>query len=218
MSLVTVDTTNTLEAVLVGAGPLVGVVIGAWGTARIANAADKRQHRGEITRALANFMAAAELVAVELGSFPADSWLEQWVDRRFPPQRRIGSFVQRLMYRAAFGQRLDDLRRQYQQARAEVVLIAPIQVIGLVTRIDDFLLRWADERGPHMGREWETLSDELRLTAQTTVDQGGGRPYRAGEQPMNAAPTRPNRLQLLSAWSGRRVAGVRVRLRRDQGG
>lgn len=37
MSLVTVDTTSTLEAVLVGAGPLVGVVIGAWGAARIAD-------------------------------------------------------------------------------------------------------------------------------------------------------------------------------------
>jgi hypothetical protein len=54
-----VDTTSTLQDLLTFAGPLVGVAIGAWGSARAAKVADRRSQRTELTRALANYMAAA---------------------------------------------------------------------------------------------------------------------------------------------------------------
>ena len=93
MSLVTVETTSTLATVFTLVGPLIGVGIGAWGSTRIANGADRRAQRLELIRALASYLSAAELVAVELAAFPETSWFERQVDR-LPTQRRVGFFVQ----------------------------------------------------------------------------------------------------------------------------
>lgn len=153
MSLVTVETTSTLETVLTFLSPLIGVGIGAWATSRVTRKSESAVQRTEVTRALANYMAAAELIAVELGSLPEHSRVERIVDRWTRPQRRIGWTTQRLLERAVFGQRWDELRHRYQQARAELVLVAPIQIIGIVSRIDDVFVTWRDERGDHMKRD-----------------------------------------------------------------
>jgi hypothetical protein len=183
MSLVTVETTSTLETILASAGPLIGVAFGAWGSWRLARSADKKAQRTQIARAFANYIAATELVAVEMSSFPPESRIERQVDRLWP-QRRIGFFVNTVLARLAFSDRHYEVRRQYQQARAELVLLAPIEVIALVGNVDDFFLEWSTKRGPEMDRRWLELRDEIRLVGQRTVDEQRGRPYRAGEPPM----------------------------------
>jgi hypothetical protein len=89
---ITIDTTSALETVLAFLGPPIGVVIGAYATRRAARAgaekADHRARQAELHRALAGYIAATELVAVELASLPPASWLERQVDRI--PRRRIG--------------------------------------------------------------------------------------------------------------------------------
>lgn len=99
--------------------------------------------------------------------------------------------MQRLLERAAVGRRWDELKRRYQQARAELVLVAPIQIIALIRRTDDFFGRWQDERGDNMRRKWSQLSQELRITAQATLGEARGWPYRAAEPPINAKQQEP---------------------------
>lgn len=202
---ITIETTSTLETILTFVGPLVGVGIGLWGSNRVAKATDRRSERVEITRALANYMAAAELVAVELGSFPEDSWFERKIDHYVPQSRRIGSFVERVMLRIAFGTRLDELRRGYQQARAELVLVAPIRIIGIVSQVDDLFIEWQTTRSDEMKRKWMDRSNGLRLEAQATVDEGRCRPYRAGEAPINGRQV--GRRERVADFLYRRISG-----------
>jgi hypothetical protein len=153
MSLVTVDTTSTLETALTFVGPLIGVGIGTWGSTRVANHADRRAQRVGLTRSLASYLSAAELVAVELAAFPETSWFERQVDR-LPEQRRLGFFLQTLMMRLAFGRRHYELRKLYQDAKATVMLVAPIEVIATVSEVDDVLIAWQMERGPTIEKRW----------------------------------------------------------------
>jgi hypothetical protein len=83
------------------------------------------------------------------------------------------------------------------------VLLAPVEVIGLVRRVDDFFAEWDLDRAADMPKRWSDLSDEIRLVAQRTVDEQRGRPYRAGEPRINAAP-KPTRWKRLSGWFRRR--------------
>lgn len=205
MALVTVDTTSAFDSILAFAGPLAGVIVGAVGSWRVARSRDTKTEKLELTRALANYMAAAELVAVELDSFPEDSWLEKKIDQWLPVPRRGIAFTQRILARLAFGRQHEELRLRYQQARAELVLIAPIEIIVVVTRIDEFFIEWQTDRGEEMKRKWVGLSDGLRLTAQLTVDKGRGRPYRAGQPPTSSAP------ETARGWRKTKPAGGFVR-------
>lgn len=201
--MVTVETTGTLETVLTFGGPLIGVAIGAWGSARVVNGADRRAQRVELTRALASYLSAAELVAVELAAFPETSWFERQVDR-LPKQRRLGFFMQTLIMRLAFGRRHDDRRKLYQDAKANVVLVAPIELIVTVSEVDDVLTAWQTERGPEVEQRWVEALDALRLVSQRTVDEGQGRSYRAGEPPLTSEVGRRERI---ARWAYKRLSG-----------
>ena len=182
-TLITVDTTSTLETVLAFLGPPVGVIIGAGATRlTIRNSARDAQqsaNRIELQRALARYIAATELVAIEILSLPASSWIERQADRI--PRRRIGFFFNSVAARMVFGRRHDDLRAEYQRARADVVLIGPIEIIGLTMKVDEFFVEWEARRTRDFQQRWSALRDEIRLIAQRTVDEGRGRAYRAGE-------------------------------------
>lgn len=84
-------------------------------------------------------------MAIEIAELPQASWLERQVDRI--PSRRIGFMAQRLVTRLVFGRRLEQLRDMYQEARAEVVLLAPIVLIGLTLRVEDLFRDWERTRG-----------------------------------------------------------------------
>jgi hypothetical protein len=180
---ITIDTTSTLDTILAFAGPLAGVGVGAWVTSlttrRAARESERTQRRQDVERALARYMAAIELVTVELGSRPEASWFERQVDRL--PRGRAFFFFNSLFARLVFGDRHERIRAEHQRARAEVVLLAPVEIIGLTMEVEEFFLEWQDHRGSDFGARWVELRDRVRLVAQRTVDEGLGRPYRAGE-------------------------------------
>jgi hypothetical protein len=171
---------------IVGAvASLAGVAVGGFVTLKVAREGQRDAQRGELSRALAGYMQAAQLIAFEMASMPKSTWLERQLDRL--PTGRVHFFFNRLLARLIFGRRHDELRERYYRASAEAVLIAPIGVIGLVREIEAFFNDW--ERHPDsadMPRRWADLAERLRLTAQTTLDEGRGRPYRAGEPPINS--------------------------------
>lgn len=88
-------------------------------------------------------MSASEMIAIEIRGLPAPSRLERQVDRL--PMRRIGWVGQAVLGRMAFGRRWDDLRRNFSQAKAELLLVAPVEMIGLVLRVEDHIAAW-DQR------------------------------------------------------------------------
>jgi hypothetical protein len=84
------------------------------------------------------------------------------------------------------------------------VLLGPIETIALTMRVNDFLVAWEQRRGSNFPNQWADLQNEIRLLAQRTVDEGHGRPYRAGGPPINAEPKfeRRKRLGLRGPWHG----------------
>jgi hypothetical protein len=177
---------SDVVAGLIGAlGSLAGVAVGGFVTLKVTREGRTDAQRGELSRALAGYMQATQLVAFEMASMPRSTWLERQVDRL--PTGRIHFFFNRLLARLIFGRRHDELRERYYRASAEVVLIAPIEVIGLVREIEAFFNDW--ERHPDsadLPRRWADVAERLRLTAQSTLDEGQGRPYRAGEPAVNS--------------------------------
>lgn len=57
-----------------------------------------------------------------------------------------------------------------------------------------------NERTFELPVKWDALATELRLIAQATADEYRGRPYRAGEPPLAAAPPTPGKLRLVGSW------------------
>lgn len=166
-------------------GTLAGVAVGGFVTIKVARESQRDVQRGELSRALAGYMQATQLIAFEMASMPKSTWLERQVDRL--PTGRIHFFFNRLLARMIFGQRHDELQERYYRASAEVVLIAPIEVIGLVREIEALFNDWERHAGStDMPRRWSNLSERLRLVAQSTLDEGQGRPYGAGESAINA--------------------------------
>lgn len=166
-------------------GTLAGVAVGGFVTIKVAREGQRDALRGELARALAGYMQATQLIAFEMASMPKTTRLERQLDRL--PTGRIHFFFHRLLARVIFGRRHDELRERYYRASADVVLIAPIEVIGLVREIEAFFNDW--ERRPdskEMPRRWADLGERLRLIAQSTLDEGQGRPYRAGGPAINA--------------------------------
>lgn len=129
---------DTITGLVGGLGTLAGVVVGGFITLKVARESQRGTKRTELARALAGYMQATQLVAFEMSSMPKSTWLERQIDR--VPTGRIHFFINRLLARMIFGQRHDELRERYYRASAEVVLIAPIEMIGLVREIDAFSL------------------------------------------------------------------------------
>jgi hypothetical protein len=173
-----------ITAIVGATASFVGLVVGACMTLKVERDRRTAEARSDLTRALAKYMQACELVSVEIAQLPAPSWIERQVDRI--PSRRIGFATQRALSRVVFGRRLEQVRDLYQEARAEVVLLAPIVVIGIALQMDDLFREWEENRTPDWVHKWSALRDELRLTAQTTVDAQLGRAYRAGEKRLTA--------------------------------
>ena len=175
----TLASSDGVTAIVGAVASFVGLLVGAGVTLKVEHDRRATEAKSDLTRALAKYMQACELVAIEIAELPESSWMERQVDR--VPSRRIGFMVQRLMKRLVFGHR-EQVTDLYQGARAEVVLLAPIVFIGLTLRVEELFHDWEESRSRHWIERWVTLRDELRLTAQSTVDAGLGRPYRTGEK------------------------------------
>jgi hypothetical protein len=160
------------------------VLAGGYISARL-----RRQSRSEAAEdilrgALAAFMQACELVAFEIADIPAPTWFERQIDRL--PRGRFYFFGNRLLARLVFGNRHHSVRSQYFRASADLVLVAPVNIISLALQCDDFFVKWQNAPSREMEIEWTTLREQVRLEAQRAVDRGLGRPYRAGEEPIGA--------------------------------
>jgi hypothetical protein len=174
---------TTLIAAIVGAvASAVGLVFGARVTLKVERSRAAATSTLEAVRALVNYIAACELLAIEFGRLPPATWLDRQAERI--PTGRAGWATGRIIERLVVGGRWDDLRDRYHVARAEVMLVSPINVITIVLRMDDLYAEWEEKRTPDLGKKWFDIREELRLTAQSTVDKGLGRPYRAGDPPI----------------------------------
>jgi hypothetical protein len=167
-----------VAAIVGAAGSFVGLLTGAGVTLKVERDRRTAEHDGELTKALIDYIGALELVAIEISDLPAPSRLEQRLDRI--PEGRVGFAARRLLQRVVLGRRYEEVIDLYHSARAEVLLLAPIEMIGQVIALDELLGEWEKERTPELRSRWLTQRDTFRLTAQSTVDKYQGRPYRAG--------------------------------------
>jgi hypothetical protein len=147
-----------------------------------------------LTRALADYIAAASLVSVELGNAAQPNWYQRQLMHL--PMFRPGSFLMEVLFRLMTGSRVDDRAREFQRARAEVVLLAPDDVVALVHAVDELFYAWQAKPGPEYWERWIDLKDKLRVEAQRAINERQGRRYRfrrSGRDPDSDAAFTPDR-------------------------
>ncbi|HEY3759763.1 MAG TPA: hypothetical protein VGL37_08370 [Solirubrobacteraceae bacterium] len=163
---------DAVTGIVGAAASFVGLIVGAFVTLKVARDNQKSAQQVELARALAGYMQATQLVAMELASMPKPTRFERQLDRM--PSGRGQFFFNRLLSRVIFGKRHDELRDRYHRASAEVILAAPIPVIDLVREIDDLFSEWEQHPGASLGGPWHEVRRRLRLTAQKAVDEARG--------------------------------------------
>jgi len=168
-------TSDAVTAIVGGAATVLGVAFGGFVTYRVAGEGRRGEEKAQLVRACADYMQATELVAVEIAELPNPTWGERRLDQI--PRGRVSFVLSQLLSRLIFGRRHYEVRDLYQRARAELLLVAPTKIIGLVLRVDDQFAEWERERTAAMIKGWVDLRDEIRLTLQVVVDGGRGRPY-----------------------------------------
>lgn len=183
-------------------GTLSGALIGGAVTIRVASHQRRGEQRQELVVAFERYMQASRLIASELTELPPvkRSLIDRAFDRALGP--RVVFAITRLMNRLVYGQRFFAIQDEYAAAASRLTLVAPIEIIALISDIDAFFGRWSDDPGPAHARAWHDLFERLRLAAQTTVDAGEGRPWSADPA---RGPVQP----------GRRLSAMR-RLRRHR--
>jgi len=194
--MVTVVNQSTGESgwvtVLIGiGGGLGGAIIGAAATLAASSLRGRQDERAqassqreavrkELRDALAAHLGAANQLAGELATLPPSQ--PSFTDKIF--DRLLGERAGFLVSRSLFGRHYDAIVDRFFTADAALRLLAPIEVLAHMNDVERLLAQWDDDGNPSHEQEWADLRDRLQLVYQRTTDEGRGRPYRAGEEPL----------------------------------
>lgn len=175
-----------LEVGIIGAAAsLLGVATGGFITWKIARDDRAAMGTASLGRSLSAYLVAIDAVAFELVRTPNTTRFERRLDSL--PKGRMHDLGNRFVERVIVGRRFDEVRERLWSARADLQLAAPIEILALLSEVDDFMAEWqrdgnSDER--HKG--WIELRGRVGLRVRSMVEGNAGRPYRAGDRKLSS--------------------------------
>jgi len=152
---------------LIGGGfVLAGALVTALRDDRARHTERQARQAEKLAAAMREYLAALDAIAAETSDTPEQpkkSRVDRWLDRvaRETSFDIVVHILIRVLRRAAYGRRNDELLDRLAVSASEVRLIAPEAVVAIMREIER-VSEQAGQSGPGWNREWRAMRERVR--------------------------------------------------------